>query len=55
MSHEGTMKSAILLLTLGESEAAEVLKFLEPKEVQKVSAAMVTLRNLSQGADLRRI
>jgi flagellar motor switch protein FliG len=48
MSHEGTMKSAILLLTLGEDEAAQVLKFLEPKEVQKVSAAMVTLRNLSK-------
>jgi flagellar motor switch protein FliG len=48
MSHDGTMKGAILLLTLGEQEAAEVLKFLEPKEVQKVSAAMVTLRNLSK-------
>ena len=48
MSHDGTVKSAILLMTLGESEAAQVLKFLEPKEVQKVSAAMVSLRNLSR-------
>jgi len=48
MSHEGVIKSAILLMTLGEAEAAQVLKFLEPKEVQKVSAAMVTLRNLSR-------
>ena len=48
MSHDGTVKSAILLMTLGETEAAQVLKFLEPKEVQKVSAAMVTLRNLSR-------
>lgn len=48
MSHDGTVKSAILLMTLGEAEAAQVLKFLEPKEVQKVSAAMVALRNLSR-------
>ena len=48
MSHDGTMKSAILLMTLGETEAAGVLKFLEPKEVQKISAAMVTLRNLTR-------
>jgi flagellar motor switch protein FliG len=48
MSHDGTIKSAVLLMTLGETEAAEVLKFLEPKEVQKVSAAMVTLRNLTK-------
>jgi flagellar motor switch protein FliG len=48
MSNDGTIKSAILLMTLGEVEAAEVLKFLEPKEVQKVSTAMVALRNLSR-------
>ncbi len=42
----GIEKSAIFLLTLGEAEAAEVLKYLEPKEVQKISAAMVTLKNL---------
>lgn len=48
MSHDGVVKSAILLMTLGEAEAAQVLKFLEPKEVQKVSAAMVTLRNLTR-------
>ena len=48
MSHDGVLRSAVLLMTLGESEAAQVLKFLEPKEVQKVSAAMVTLKNLSR-------
>ncbi len=48
MSDAGIEKSAILLMTLGEAEAAEVLKYLEPKEVQKVSAAMVTLRNVSR-------
>jgi len=48
MSDEGYQKSAILLLTLGESEAAEVLKYLEPREVQKISETMVALRNLTR-------
>jgi flagellar motor switch protein FliG len=48
MSDEGVNKSAILLLTLGADEAAEVMKFLEPKEVQKISTAMVALRNLTR-------
>ncbi len=48
MSDDGVTKSAILLLTLGADEAAEVMKYLEPKEVQKISAAMVSLRNLSR-------
>ncbi|MBI4809588.1 MAG: flagellar motor switch protein FliG [Nitrosomonadales bacterium] len=49
MSDEGINKSAILLMTLGANEAADVMKYLEPKEVQKISAAMVTLRDLSRG------
>ncbi len=44
----GTEKSAIFLMTLGESQAAAVLKYLEPKEVQKISAAMMKLKNLSR-------
>jgi flagellar motor switch protein FliG len=48
MSDEGINKSAILLMTLGETEAAEVLKYLEPREVQKISTAMVALKNLSR-------
>ena len=48
MSDAGVNKSAILLMTLGESEAAEVLKYLEPREVQKISTAMVELKNLSR-------
>ena len=47
MSNDGATKSAILLMTLGETEAAEVLKFLGPKEVQKISAEMVNLKNLT--------
>jgi len=44
----GVEKSAIFLMTLGEADAAEVVKHLEPKEVQKISAAMMTLKNLSR-------
>ena len=46
--NEGIQNSAIFLMSLGENEAAEVLKYLEPKEVQKISSAMVTLSNLSR-------
>lgn len=45
---EGIQNSAIFLMTLGENEAAEVIKYLDPKEVQKISMAMVTLKNLSR-------
>src|SRR4030067_2275785 len=45
---DGVEKSAIFLMTLGENDAAEVLKYLEPKEVQKISAAMISLKNLSR-------
>jgi flagellar motor switch protein FliG len=44
----GTESAAILLLTLGESEAAEVLKHLGAKDVQKVGAAMTQLANVSK-------
>ena len=45
---DGVEKSAIFLMTLGENEAAQVLKYLEPKEVQKISAAMMSLKNLNR-------
>ena len=48
MSDAGVTKSAILLMTLGENEAAEVLKYLEPREVQRISAAMVAIKNLTR-------
>ena len=44
----GIEKSAIFLMTLGESEAAKVLKNLEPKEIQKISSAMMKLKNLGR-------
>lgn len=48
MSDNGVMKSAVLMLALGENEAAEVMKFLSPKEVQKLGAAMATLNSVGR-------
>ncbi|MBE7421524.1 MAG: flagellar motor switch protein FliG [Zoogloeaceae bacterium] len=45
-SDDGITRSAMLLLTLGEDEAAEVLKHLGPREVQKLGAAMAQLRSV---------
>jgi len=42
----GTDRAAVLLLTLGEDSAAEVLKHMGPKEVQKVGSAMATMTNV---------
>jgi len=44
----GTERAAILLLTLGEKEAAEVLKQMGAKEVQRIGAAMAKLQNVSK-------
>ncbi len=41
---DGVEKGALLLLSLGGDEAAEVLKHLGPKEVQKLSHAMANLK-----------
>jgi flagellar motor switch protein FliG len=41
---EGLEKSAMLLLSLGEDEAAEVLKHLGPKEVQRLGHAMAQMK-----------
>jgi len=41
-------KAAILLISLGESDAAEILKHLGPKEVQKIGEAMTQLDNVPQ-------
>ncbi len=45
----GTDRAAILLLTLGEQEAAQVLKHMGAKEVQRIGAAMAKLANVSRG------
>jgi flagellar motor switch protein FliG len=44
----GTERAAILLLTLGEQEAAQVLKHMGAKEVQRVGAAMAHLAHVSR-------
>ena len=48
MSDEGVDKCAVFLMALGESEAAEVLKQLSPKEVQKISTAMASMKSLTR-------
>lgn len=41
-------RAAILMLTLGESDAAQVLKHMGPKEVQSIGTAMSQLKNVSR-------
>lgn len=41
-------RAAILLMTLGEKDAAEILKHMGPKEVQRVGTAMATLKSINQ-------
>ncbi|WP_028294670.1 flagellar motor switch protein FliG [Oceanobacter kriegii] len=41
-------RAGILLMSLGEKDAAEILKHMGPKEVQKVGSAMATLQNINQ-------
>jgi len=41
-------KAAILLISLGEEDAAEVLKYLGPKQVQMIGEAMKELDNIAQ-------
>ena len=44
----GTQNAALLLMALGEDEAAEVLKYMGAKEVQQLGAAMATLGGVSR-------
>ncbi|HQQ36195.1 MAG TPA: flagellar motor switch protein FliG, partial [Rugosibacter sp.] len=46
--NSGIEKSAILLLSLGQDDAAEVLKNLGPKDVQKLGQAMAELKQVSR-------
>jgi len=43
---DGAEKSAIMMLALGADEAAEVMKFMGPREVQKLGAAMATMKGV---------
>jgi flagellar motor switch protein FliG len=44
----GDEKAAILLLSLNEEDAANIIRYLEPKQVQRVGAAMARASDLSQ-------
>jgi flagellar motor switch protein FliG len=48
MSEQSIKDCAILMLALGHEEAAEVFKYLGPKEVQKLGTAMATVGNVSR-------
>jgi len=44
----GTQRSAILMMLLGEDEAAEILKTLSPREVQHLGGAMYSVQGVEQ-------
>src|SRR5688572_23353986 len=48
MDNDGIQRSAVLLMSLGEDEAAEVFKYLAPREVQKIGRAMANLRSINR-------
>jgi flagellar motor switch protein FliG len=48
VNEEGIESSAILLLSIGEEEAAGVFKYLAPSEVQKLGQAMANLGNVTR-------
>lgn len=44
----GLEQAAIFMMSLGEKEAAAILRHMEPKEVQRVGAAMASLTHVTQ-------
>lgn len=48
MNLESVTNSAVLLMSIGEEEAAGVLKLLAPHEVQRICAAMTKIRNVTR-------
>ncbi|MFL9922308.1 flagellar motor switch protein FliG [Paraburkholderia fungorum] len=50
MSADGVVKAALLLVALGEEQAAEAFRHLSPREVQKLSTAMAALKNVERTA-----
>ena len=49
----GVQRAAVLLLSLGENDAAEVLKHMGAKEVQKLGLAMATMSGVTREQVLR--
>ena len=48
MDDAGITNSAILLMSLGEEEAAQVLRYLAPREVQRIGQAMARLKGITR-------
>ena len=48
MLKEPANRAAVLLMSLGEKDAANILRFMGPKEVQKVGMAMSAIANVSR-------
>jgi len=48
MALTGTDRAAVLLMSLGEDNAAGVLKHMGPKEVQRIGTAMASLQTISR-------
>lgn len=49
-SYSGTERAAVLLMTLGEAEASQVLKHMSAREVQRLGVAMAQLKDVSKDA-----
>src|SRR6218665_1498422 len=47
MDDQGLHDAAILLMSLGEEDAGEVLKHFSPKEVQKLGETIARMRSVS--------
>ncbi len=45
---DGLQNAAILLMSLGEAEAAEIFKYLSPKEVQKLGGAIAKTKSITR-------
>ncbi len=46
----GAQRAAVLMLLLGEQQASEIVKFMNPQEVQTLGGAMVDVSDVSQEA-----
>lgn len=44
----GAERAAIFLMSLGEDEAAKILRYMDPAEVQSLGAAMTSLKSVTQ-------
>ena len=46
--HAGAKRAAVLMMSLGETEASDILRLMEPNEVQTLGLAMATLKDVSR-------